>query len=819
MKISLTWLKRYIDAKLTPEDLAQRLTMQGLEVESIDRTGAVFDGFVVGEVMEVSRHPNADKLTICRVNTGSSPLQIVCGAPNVAQGQKVAVGLAGAVVPHNQHDPAGAPFTLANVKLRGVESSGMICSAYELGLGSDRDGILVLAHGAKAGTPLAKYLGLDDVVFEVGITPNRPDAMSHFGVAREVGVIAKRKPALPNVKIKEEKQAAAGALSVRVVDADLCPRYSARVVFNVKVGPSPEWLQKLLTAVNIRPVNNIVDITNFVMMECGQPLHAFDYDRVAGRKVIVRRAAGGEKFVTLDHVTRTLKGETLLICDAERPIAIAGVMGGENSEITASTKNVVIESAFFDSRSVRRTSKYLGLSTDASQRFERGGDIQGTVWAAGRAAQLIRECEAGDILRGVVDAYPKKFRAKTIELRIPRVSAVLGLPISPKTVLASLASLEIKPVSARRGSRSRPPQRRRTGQAATRFTVPSYRPDLEREIDLIEEIARVYGYDNIEAKPEARIRFPEVPQGRDVTGEIRETLIGFGYQEIVTNSMQERKIAALATDEVVEIANPISVEMSALRTSLVPSMLRIVRNNIFQGTKNLRLFEIGKIYGSANGKSPAKGQYFEKRRILLAASGLSKSPVWDEGQRGVDLFDIRGDLQAFFEKIFLDKFNFIPYSTTKALTYKGLLIEINGVEAGYLGLISKELLRKFEIEQEIVAVELDLDLLLNGLTGHRKFQALSRFPSVLRDIALVVDAHIPVGEIEAIIRESGRPYLKQTQLFDIYSGDQVGAGRKSVAFALEFISADHTLTQEEVNGAWKNIFARGTASLRAELRG
>jgi phenylalanyl-tRNA synthetase beta chain len=805
MKISLTWLKRYIDVKLSPEALAERLTMQGLEVESIERTGAVYDGFVVGEVLEVARHPNADKLSVCRVSTGKESLQIVCGAPNVAKGQKVAVGLAGAVVPHDQHDPSGAPFTLANVKIRGVESSGMICSAHELGLGDDRDGIMVLAHNARVGAPLASYLGLDDVVFEIGLTPNRPDAMSHFGVAREVGVIVRRKPKLPAAAVKEGKRRADKALAVRVADAALCPRYTARVVFDVKVAPSPEWLQKLLTAVHIRPVNNIVDITNFVMMECGQPLHAFDYDRLEGRRVIVRRATEGEKFVTLDHATRTLKKETLLICDAAKAIAIAGVMGGENSEITASTRNVVIESAYFDPRSVRRTSKYLGLSTDASQRFERGGDVEGTLRAANRAAQLIRELNAGEILKGAVDVYPKKRKAKTIEVRISRVAALLGLPISRQKVIASLASLEIN--SVRTGSRK---------QDSVRFDVPSYRPDLEREIDLIEEIARVYGYDNIETRTEARIRFPEVPPGRDAVGEIREALIGFGYQEIVTNSMQEMKVAALASDEVVEIANPISVEMAALRTSLVPSMLRIVRNNIFQGTKDLRFLEIGKVYGHS--RSAGKGEFYEKRRILLAASGLSKVGVWDEAPRDVDLFDVRGDLNAFFEKIFLDKFNFIPYPTTKALTQKGLLIEINGVEAGYLGLISKELLRKFEIEQEVVAVELDLDLLLNALTEQRKFRALSRFPSVLRDIALIVDAHIPVGEVEAVIRGSGEPYLKQAQLFDIYSGDQVGAGRKSVAFALEFFSADHTLTQEEVNGVMKNILSRAKSSLRAELR-
>lgn len=810
MRVSLNWLKQYIYFKISPEELSHQLTMLGLEVESVDYLGRRFDGFVVGEVLSVSKHPNANKLTVCKVDVRMEVLQIVCGAPNVEPGQKVVVGLVGATVPRNQHDPGGAPFTLAHVKLRGEDSFGMICSAYELDLGDEKNGILILDKQAQTGIPLAKHLGMDDIVFEVGITPNRPDAMSHIGIAREISIIVKKKVGIPSVKLKESKERSTRAARITIKDKINCPRYTARVVKNVTVGVSPDWLQKYLTAVNVRPVNNIVDITNYVMLECGQPLHAFDYDKLEGHEIIVRPAVEGEKFTTLDHKSRTLTSDTLLICDRVKPIAIAGVMGGENSEIGASTKNILIESAHFRAQSIRRTSKHFSLTTDASQRFERGADYNVTIWAADRAAQLIQQYCGGEVLAGILDAAPGKIARKKIPLRTKRVEEILGVQLNADQICKILARLEIERVG---GSKKKPDPVR------SLFVVPSFRPDLEREIDLIEEVARVFGYNNIQTKMEARIQFPETEPVRNLHEDLRECVIGLGYHEIVTNSMQEKEIASLSSTDVVEIANPISIEMASLRTSLVPSMLRVVRNNIFQGTKNIRLFEIGKTYTRRTSSASNSEQFVEKWRLMLCLSGSVFQHSWGQEPRSVDIFDLRGDLESLFQKIFLDKFNFIPYPTSKALSDKGLHVEINGVDSGYLGLISKELLKRFEIEQEVVALEIDLDTVAKSVGSHRKFKALSRFPSVLRDIALVVNDNISVGEIESVIRKAGGAMLTRLELFDVYSGDQLPSGKKSVAFALDLLSEDHTLTQEEIETAMESIISSARRQLNAELRG
>src|ERR1051326_5882106 len=519
MKVSLHWLKRYVEIGISPEELAHLLTMAGLEVESIVDLGEQYKNFVVGEVLEIRKHPNADKLTVCRVGNGSDILQIVCGAPNVAPGQKVALGLIGATVPHNQHDPGGKPFVLSHVKVRGEDSFGMICSAYELNRGDDRDGIMVLESDAAAGTALSSYLCLDDTVFEIGITPNRPDAMSHFGIAREVGALLGKKPRLPKIELREGSRSVKKYASVSIEAGNDCPRYTARVIFGVTAGASPKWLQQHLSAVGIRPVNNIVDITNFVLMECGQPLHAFDYDSISGHAITVRHAAAGESFVTLDHKNRILRNDTLMICDARRPVAIAGVMGGEATEISDSTTNVLIESAYFHPPGIRRTSKHFGLSTDASQRYERGADPDIARWANDRAAALIREICGGEILRGVIDEYPVKIMPKKIPLRINRTNEVLGTSLSGSMISGCLKKLEIMPVETSSRKRSR---------GIITYKAPAFRPDLEREIDLIEEVARVYGYNNIDTRAESTLKYPVQAPPRAASEILRQTLVGRG---------------------------------------------------------------------------------------------------------------------------------------------------------------------------------------------------------------------------------------------------------------------------------------------------
>lgn len=808
MRISLNWLKKYIDVSISPQELADRLTMVGLEVENIEFLGEKFNHFVVGEVIEVRKHPNADKLTVCSVNIGSERIQIICGAPNVAVGQKVAVGLVGAEIPQNQHDPNGKPFKLSQVKIRGVESFGMICSEYELGIGDDRDGIMVLDSSAQVGLSLSEYLGLNDIVFEVGITPNRPDAMSHIGVAREVAAILDKELKIPQISFKEDNEFATKAAIIKIEDVESCPRYTARIVRDVRIGPSPKWMQDLLNAVGVRPVNNIVDITNFVLMECGHPLHAFDYDKITNHTIVVKRASEAENFTTLDHKVKILRNDTLMICDNSKPIAIAGVMGGENTEISDGTSNILIESAYFDPRSIRRTAKYFGLSTDASQRFARGADPNITRWAVDRTVQLIREIAGGKVLKGDIDVYPKKISKTEIELRVDRVNELLGVTLTLESISSLLRKIEVETIHSN------------VKKKIIRFRVPTFRPDLEREIDLIEEIARLHGYDNIDLKTSTVIRFPSTAPEKDFLDEVRFHFIGRGFKEIVTNSMQNISIASIASDNYVRISNPISKDMEALRTSLVPGALDIIRNNIFHGTSNLHLLEIGKVYSNdraLNQSTPVRG-YIEEEYLLLISSGRNMPLTWDEKSRFIDIFDVKGEIKLFFDKILLDNIKFIPYSNTDALSESGIRLEINGECIGTIGKILSDVLQRFEIEQETVYAELNLDIIRTLRKKKKTFVPLSRYPTVMRDIAIIVNDTILNEQIENEIWKAGRPLINKVELFDIYQGDQIGKGNKSYAFALEFRAEDHTMTQIEIDNVMQNIIINLEKTLHASIR-
>ena len=579
MKVSQNWLKKYINFKFTPAQFTEKLSMLGLEVEAFEDLAKKYENFIVGEVVERLKHPNADRLSICKVNIGHALQEVVCGAPNVAAGQKVVVALLGAVIPHNQHDPEGKPFVIERVRVRGVESNGMICSEHELGFGKDASGILVLDEKAKVGTPLARYLGKTDVTYEIGITPNRADCLSHIGVARELGVLVNKKLHEPTIVLKESTILAKKYASIEIFDKEKCPRYSARVLRQIKIGPSPTWLQDVLTSVGIRPINNVVDVTNYVLMETGQPLHAFDYDTLAGHKIIVKTARDGEQFNTLDGKERTLTSDTLMICDGEKPIAIAGVMGGANTEISGTTTTILIESACFNPGNIRRTSKYLGLSTEASYRFERGTDINITVHAANRAAQMIQELAGGELLKGVLDVYPKKRKPLVIKARISRINSVIGTTLKKSQIISLIKKIEFKVKSSAKDD--------------ILVTIPSFRNDILEEIDIIEEVARVYGYNNIETKTHAAIDFSSNVRTDLVQSEIRDYLIGSGFNEVLAIGLQDEATLSLAGQPMIKVVNPVSAEMAALRTSLVPTALRIVKHNRNHGIKGLRLFEIG----------------------------------------------------------------------------------------------------------------------------------------------------------------------------------------------------------------------------------
>lgn len=808
MKISHEWLKTLVPIRLAPQKLADGLSMLGLEVERFTDAAERYKGFVVGEVLSCSKHPKADRLTVCTVSVGSEQLQIVCGAPNVAAGQKVAVGRVGATVPKNQHDPNGAPFVLGEATIRGVRSAGMICSAYELDLGDDKDGILVLDPPAKPGTPLASYLGKNDVIYEIEITANRGDWLSHLGVAREIAALTGAKVKLPVPKVREIRDTAQSSVKVAIQDRKQCGRYVARVIRNVTIGPSPAWMQERLRAVGVRPINTIVDVTNFVMLETGQPLHAFDYDRIAGGTIIVRGAGEGERFTTLDGQERTLREGALLICDAERPVAIAGVMGGQNSEIDETTKNVLLESAWFDPVSIRRTAKMLGLSTEASQRFERSVDIEMAEYASLRAAALLQELAGGEVLKGSVDAYPagpSRRKPRVVRLSVTRANALLGTSIAPGAMAALLKRLGMNV--------------RNEGRDILGVTVPTFRSDLAGEVDLIEEVARMYGYDKIEVKTDVRVGLV-AGMDKEFADEVRDFLVGAGFQEIMTNSLQNKGHATLGEGTPVEVLNPVSVDMQMLRTSLIPGALDVLQHNFNRGAKGLRLFEVGKVYRRDPAKSPETLEAFrEEARVLMILMGDHFNQHYSEAGRKYDMLDLKGEVEAFLKEFFLDKYRLIQYDTEDPLSVHGLSIEISGTYTGRLGSLRKELTSSFDIDEDVYVAELSLDIAAPFRIYGKKFASLPRFPVVTRDLAFVVDEGLPQGRVAEAIRESGGSLLQRVVLFDLYTGERVGSGKKGLAYSLEFQPVDRTLTDEEVNGSISAIIRHVEATCGARLRG
>jgi phenylalanyl-tRNA synthetase beta chain len=805
MKISHNWLKEYIDVRLKPAQVADRLSMLGLEVAGFHDLAAQYDKFVVGSVLEVARHPKADRLTLCKVDIGTDRLDIVCGAPNVSAGQKVVVALVGATIPRNQHDPDGKPFVLERATIRGVQSNGMICSAYELNLGEDADGILVLAASAQSGKPFAKHLGVADVIYDMEVTANRGDWLSHIGVAREVQILTGNKARLPKIQIKESKARASRFATIKIVDRDKCLRYSSRILRNVKVGPSPKWMQDRLQAVGVRPISNIVDVTNYVLMETGQPLHAFDYDTLADHTIIVKCGNEGETFTTLDGKERTLRADTLMICDGKRPVAIAGVMGGANTEISDTTTNVLLESANFAPSNIRRTSKYLGLSTDASQRFERGVDVEMTMYAVNRAAQLLQEVAGAQVLAGAIDVYPKKPKPLIVFARVARVNAVLGTSLSKKEIVNHLKSINLEPVSS--------------SKEGIAFRIPTYRYDLTEEIDLIEEVARVYGYDNIETKTRTTVDFSKPLKIWTKEDALRQYLIGSGFHEVLTYSLQDRSHASIGGGIPVDVLNPVSAEATTLRTSLVPGALSVVQHNRSHGQPDLRLFEIGNVFSRREGGSSEDlTGYDEEGRILMLITGNYLPQQFGTEHRRADLLDLRGEVEAVLAKFCLDKYRFISYDSASALIESALAVEINGSYAGFLGKISKSTAQRFDIEDAVFVCELKLTALERGWVSEKKLTPLPRFPSVRRDLAFVVDSNTEQESVARTIREAGGTLLSELVLFDVFVGDQVGAGKKSLAYSLELQPLDKTLMDREIDAEIARIVARVESACHAKLR-
>ena len=806
MDISYRWLQQYVDVDEAPDALADRLTRLGLEVDGVERTGSALEGVVVGEVQAVRAHPNADRLVLCDVDLGDgTPVQIACGAPNVAAGQKAPVATVGTTL-HlpSQDDPdARTAVTIEARTIRGETSRGMICAEDELGLSDDHAGIMVLDDDATVGQPFTEYLAArgiapDDAVLDIDLTPNRPDAASHLGVARDVAAHTGAALQRPAVDLPDAGGDAADAITVDLQDPAGCPRYVALRVRDVTVGESPLWLKRRLAALGLRPRNNVVDVTNFVLHECGQPLHAFDLDRLADRTIVVRSTDSEETITTRDNVERTVPAGTLLICDAERPVAIAGVMGGANSEVTDATTDVLLESAYFDPSTIRRTAKALGMQTDSSYRFERGVDRDGQVWAAARAAALIADLGGGSVVPGMVDAHPAPPSARTVALRPDRLRQVLGADVSAETAQEILEALGFE-VDA--------------GTDALHCIVPTWRPDVSIEEDLVEEVARLYGYDRI-PEPDT-VPLPNITPSRRPGEALREQasafLQGRGLREIYTNSLLRTDAAErfrpADAPGVVETMNPISQEMAAMRPRLLPGLLEAMQFNRNHGQDALRFFEFGHVYRRARSDdAPTVPGFHEHEALIVALSGPHVPVGWDTEPRDVDIFDLKGLVADLLADLDLADASMTtrqppePSNGQVPLTIHRLDVARGDTPLGTVAQVHPDVAEAHDLDTPVLVAELDWGAVVENAAPRMKssVEPVSRFPVVERDLAVLVHKDQPVGPMLDAIREAGAPLLTQAAVFDIYEGEGIDDDAKSVAFTLRF-GADRTLTDDEVD--------------------
>ncbi len=820
MKLSYRWLTEYIDLELTPQALAEALIGLGLEVEAVEPLGTALEGVVIGRVLSVQPHPNADRLTLCQVDVGSDkPLSIVCGAPNVAAGQKVVVATPGATLLLTDREGQRQAVTLRKTKIRGELSEGMICAEDELGLSDDHSGILILPEQTPVGLSFAEYLRrqglvLPDYRLEISLTPNRADATSHIGIARDLSALTDRPLRLPKVTVPEPGGEAARYVQVIVDAPEACPRYVALLVRNVRIGPSPLWLRQRLAAIGLRSINNVVDVTNFVLHECGQPLHAFDFDRLCGGKIHVRLAHAGETLTTLDGKTRQLPEGALLICDAERPVALAGIMGGQNSEVTDSTTNILIESAYFDPATIRRTARALGLQTDSSYRFERGVDRSLQCWAAARAAQLIVEVAGGELVPGMVEVHFGQPQTHTLQLRIARMQQVLGTAIPASEAARILDRLGFAP---------------KVVGDVLQCTVPTYRPDVAEEIDLIEEVARVYGYDRL-AEPSTFVvpaRVIEEPPAQRLRRRVRTLLSSMGLREIYTNSLLPREVAYRFASEaathsygLVETLNPISAEMAVLRPSLLPGLLQTIVYNQNRGQQVLRFFEFGRVFSRTERTDTLVPGFAEHEALIIGLSGPQAPKGWDTPARMVDFFDLKGLLETLFEALHLrDQVHLLPTDTPRATAAYQLNIMAGTRLLGHVARLSDVLAETYELRTPLYYAELHWEAFaeIAHSAARRRYRPFSRFPEVDRDLAILVARTQPVGPLLEAIREAGAPLLRQAEVFDLYEGERIPVGQKSVAVALRF-GADRTLTDAEVDAQVAAILNVLTQRFGAQLR-
>ena len=800
MKVPLKWLQQYIDISLSPADLANRLTMAGSEVKGMQVIGGNWENIVVGQITAINPHPDADRLSLATIDLGKEQQTVVTGAPNLNLGDKVAFAYIGAQLIDGH---TGQLFRLKPAKLRGVVSNGMACSEKELGISDSHEGIMVLPAEAPVGTPLSDYLG--DVIFDLEVTPNRPDCLSVIGIAREVAALTGQSLHLPQVSYEETALPIDEQISVEIIAPELCPRYCASLITGVKIAESPKWMQQRLLACGMRPINNIVDITNYVMLEHGQPLHAFDYDKIRGKRIIVRRAADGEAIVTLDGVGRVLSRDTLVIADEERAVAIAGVMGGANSEVTEQTTSILLEAANFNPASIHYTGRALLLPSEACMRFERGIRPELTLHALKRATQLITQLAGGEAARGLADVYPGKLEREPILLSTEEIKRILGIEFSLDQVVEALTSLgfDCKPTDS---------------ASEVWVTAPYWRSDIQQAVDVIEEVARIIGYDEI---PTTMLGQPLPRQNPEpilsLKQEVRRSLTAYGFQEVITYSLISIEMLNKLLPEPhplepmpLRVANPMTADQEYLRPNLRANLLAALSVNQRHEDGGIRLFELGKVY------LPRQKDLPEEPEVLCGIlSGPRLEMSWQGGDELLDFFDAKGMVEGLLSRLGVEA-SFEEGGDESLHLSKQAAIVVAGNRLGVVGELHPKVAEAFEISGTVYLFEINLTTLLPFTLGHKRFQPILRFPATVRDMALVIDAQITHQKIQDIIKSF--PLVVQVNLFDIYSGEQVPPDKKSLAYRITFQSPTHTLTDEEVNQVQQKILDKLSGELGATLR-
>lgn len=808
MKVSYNWIKNYLDIDLSPEECAKVLTDTGLEVEGIHEIESVkggLKGLCIGEVLTCEQHPNADRLRKTTVNIGSEVLDIVCGAPNVAAGQKVVVATIGTVL----YDDKGESFKIKKGKIRGEASHGMLCGSDEIGLGGSHEGIMELAEDSVPGTAASDYFELEsDTVFEIGLTPNRSDAMGHLGVALDLKAglaaqgkhIALKKPSIDAFKVNGNDL----NIEIQVDNTEACPRYSGLTISGVQVKESPDWLSNKLKALGLTPINNVVDVTNFVLHESGNPLHAFDASKIKGNKVVVKTLSKGTPFTTLDEQKRELDADDLMICNAEEPMCIAGVLGGLASGVTESTTSVFLEAAYFNPVSVRKTAKRHGLNTDASFRFERTVNPNTVIWALKRAALLIQEVAGGSISSELIDVYPKPIENAIVDFSYAACDRLIGEVIDRKTIKSILENLEIEVLEEQ--------------EQGLKLSIPPYRADVNREVDVIEEILRIYGYNNIgmTGRINASLSIVPKPDAHKVQEQISDLLASNGFHEAMCNSLTKGSytdgLESFKKESQVLLMNPLSQDLNAMRQTLLFGGLESLTYNINRKVSDVMLYEFGKTYNRYG------DDFVEEQRLAMWTTGKKEDENWNAGKSNVDVFQMRGFVEKLLFKLGLNKGVALSQIQSDVFS-EAVVYKLRKKKVLETGLLRKSLLKRFGIKQDVYYADLNWGLILELLKDQKtKYKEVSKYPAVRRDLALLLDKKVAFSELEAVALRTDKNLLKEVNLFDVYEGDKLAEGKKSYALSFVFRDDAKTLTDKVVDKAILKIFKSLEHQLQVELR-